>query len=365
MLGTNVAFLNAKKPGFDMTSQRGLILSLLMLIVSLTQAGQIALTDVSIARTDSLSYLEVHLQNKSTSLLRILLWADVYDLTGKYQGRIESGGREIPSLSQASYRFSLSTLTNGIYKALVVGQYYSEDSNKLLRASTLLMEYIAPFEFSGDFVDANYVIRDQIDAPNSREHQKSLSVNDQPASQHVNNTAIESEKNTMAISEEQPSEASQSQNLAMETADDESVYYTVRSGDWLSKLAKLFYGDKTKFMAIFEANRNVLSDPNILFPGQKLKIPLAEYFSYSIKPDDRLSSIAAESYGDSHKFTNSLSANSQRLKNQNQIVPDEVLIILPLKSEETPAIQLLPEERTPGDFWDEYEEVGQSKRRAE
>jgi nucleoid-associated protein YgaU len=49
--------------------------------------------------------------------------------------------------------------------------------------------------------------------------------------------------------------------------------YEVVSGDSLSKIAKQFYGDAAKYPKIFEANRDQLKDPNVIKPGQKLKIP--------------------------------------------------------------------------------------------
>jgi nucleoid-associated protein YgaU len=49
--------------------------------------------------------------------------------------------------------------------------------------------------------------------------------------------------------------------------------YEVVSGDTLSKIAKHFYGDAAKYPKIFEANRDQLKDPNVIKPGQKLKIP--------------------------------------------------------------------------------------------
>lgn len=49
--------------------------------------------------------------------------------------------------------------------------------------------------------------------------------------------------------------------------------YTVKSGDTLSKIAKEQYGDPAEYNRIFEANRNILSDPDKIQPGQELKIP--------------------------------------------------------------------------------------------
>ena len=49
--------------------------------------------------------------------------------------------------------------------------------------------------------------------------------------------------------------------------------YTVKSGDTLSKIAKEFLGDANAYMDIFNANKDQLSDPDKIKPGQVLKIP--------------------------------------------------------------------------------------------
>ncbi|KAA5930318.1 LysM peptidoglycan-binding domain-containing protein [Pantoea sp. Bo_2] len=49
--------------------------------------------------------------------------------------------------------------------------------------------------------------------------------------------------------------------------------YTVKSGDTLSAIAKQFYNDASKYMKIFEANKNILSNPDNIAPGQVLTIP--------------------------------------------------------------------------------------------
>ena len=51
--------------------------------------------------------------------------------------------------------------------------------------------------------------------------------------------------------------------------------YTVKSGDTLSKIAKEHLGDAGAYMDIFNANKDQLSDPDKIKPGQVLKIPQA------------------------------------------------------------------------------------------
>ncbi len=49
--------------------------------------------------------------------------------------------------------------------------------------------------------------------------------------------------------------------------------YTVVSGDSLSAIAKREYGDASKWHAIYEANRDTIKNPDLIHPGQKLRIP--------------------------------------------------------------------------------------------
>ena len=53
----------------------------------------------------------------------------------------------------------------------------------------------------------------------------------------------------------------------------EQTTYTVKAGDTLSKIAKQFLGDANAYMDIFNANKDQLSDPDKIKPGQVLKIP--------------------------------------------------------------------------------------------
>ncbi len=56
---------------------------------------------------------------------------------------------------------------------------------------------------------------------------------------------------------------------------DTSIYHrhTVKSGESLSKIAKHYYGDPMKYKAIFEANTNILKNPDVIHPDQELVIP--------------------------------------------------------------------------------------------
>lgn len=52
-----------------------------------------------------------------------------------------------------------------------------------------------------------------------------------------------------------------------------SKTYTVKAGDTLSKIAKQHLGDANAYMRIYELNRDQLSNPDLIKPGQVLKLP--------------------------------------------------------------------------------------------
>jgi len=63
------------------------------------------------------------------------------------------------------------------------------------------------------------------------------------------------------------------EEITVEAPEPEATFYTVKSGDTLSHIAKDHYGSANKYMTIFNANRPMLSDPDKIYPGQVLRIP--------------------------------------------------------------------------------------------
>jgi nucleoid-associated protein YgaU len=54
----------------------------------------------------------------------------------------------------------------------------------------------------------------------------------------------------------------------------EVEYYVIQKGDTLSAIAQQFLGNANDYPKIFEANREVIKDPDLIYPGQKIRIPL-------------------------------------------------------------------------------------------
>ena len=57
------------------------------------------------------------------------------------------------------------------------------------------------------------------------------------------------------------------------TAWDSTQWHEVVKGDTLSKIAEKYYGDANLYPQIFEANKDILTNPNLIKIGQKLRIP--------------------------------------------------------------------------------------------
>jgi nucleoid-associated protein YgaU len=61
--------------------------------------------------------------------------------------------------------------------------------------------------------------------------------------------------------------------MTVEHTEPEAQFHTVVSGDTLGKIAKTYYGNAMKYPEIFEANKPMLKSPDLIYPGQVLRIP--------------------------------------------------------------------------------------------
>lgn len=61
--------------------------------------------------------------------------------------------------------------------------------------------------------------------------------------------------------------------MDVEYKEPEAQFHTVAKSDTLGKIAKQYYGNAMKYPVIFEANKPMLKDPNLIYPGQVLRIP--------------------------------------------------------------------------------------------
>lgn len=61
--------------------------------------------------------------------------------------------------------------------------------------------------------------------------------------------------------------------VVFEGIQEDDQYYEIKAGDNLSKISKEFYGNPNHYLKIFEANKEVIKDMNLIYPGQKIRIP--------------------------------------------------------------------------------------------
>ncbi len=106
-------------------------------------------------------------------------------------------------------------------------------------------------------------------------------------------------------------------------------YYVVKEGDWLSKIAgyRFIYHDGSKWPVIYEANKELISDPDLIYPGWKLLIPGLN--QYTVIPDDCLWKIASyiSVYNDASQWPKIYEANKDKIKDPDLIYPGQVFTI--------------------------------------
>ena len=109
----------------------------------------------------------------------------------------------------------------------------------------------------------------------------------------------------------------------------ETIVYTVQPNDWLYKIAAIFYGDPTAYSKIVEDNPFVIENPDQIEIGQKLliKIPKGMPIFYTVKEGESLSKIASRFYGDPMKFKDIFFANQDTIEDPDLIKPGQVLNI--------------------------------------
>ena len=84
---------------------------------------------------------------------------------------------------------------------------------------------------------------------------------------------VESQLQTTKATGEPASGSTTAGTSASGTTQVDPAFYTVKSGDNLSKISKQFYGNANGAEQIFEANRPMLTSPDKIYPGQSLRIP--------------------------------------------------------------------------------------------
>lgn len=129
--------------------------------------------------------------------------------------------------------------------------------------------------FGDDDEDAGEKIREHIEEDNPGVEELKVEVENGVAKvsgkakdQSAFEKAILMAGNVAGVSEVQASE------LEAPESEETVEYYEIKSGDTLWAIASKFLGNGSKYTEIFEANREVIKDPDKIYPGQKIRIPM-------------------------------------------------------------------------------------------
>ncbi|WP_328470261.1 LysM peptidoglycan-binding domain-containing protein [Actinoplanes sp. NBC_00393] len=108
--------------------------------------------------------------------------------------------------------------------------------------------------------------------------------------------------------------------------------YTVRSGDSLTRIAQNELGDRDRWTEIFLLNRAVIRNPNRIFPGQVLVLPPRQPTGpiprlYVVKRGDTLSEIARAELGNANRWQEIFALNRDVISNPDRIIPGQILAL--------------------------------------
>lgn len=105
--------------------------------------------------------------------------------------------------------------------------------------------------------------------------------------------------------------------------------YTVKSGDWLAKIAgyPYVYHDPSKWPKIYEPNKDLIKDPDLIYPGWVLFLPGVD--EWKVFPTDCLWKIASylTVYGDASKWPEIYEANKDKIRDPDLIYPGQIFVI--------------------------------------
>jgi nucleoid-associated protein YgaU len=123
--------------------------------------------------------------------------------------------------------------------------------------------------------EASDKIKDYFEADNPGVNDFQVTVKDGVATLSGEAASAEAkEKAVLMVGNLQGVKEVQADSLTAPAGSEKVEYYVIKSGDTLSAIAQRYYGKGSAYPRIFEANREVIKNPDLIYPGQKIRIPL-------------------------------------------------------------------------------------------
>ena len=116
-------------------------------------------------------------------------------------------------------------------------------------------------------------------------------------------------------------------NIDVVVPEPPAVYHTVVKGDTLSKIADVQYGVMRLFDVIFEANKPMLEHPDLIYPGQVLRIPPVPAPTHTVVKGETLGAIAKHWYGQSKAYNEIFEANKGSMASADAVAVGQQLTI--------------------------------------
>lgn len=152
------------------------------------------------------------------------------------------------------------------------------ESNTVTEKTDLIVAHLKKFDLIPDNMTASFegeklVVEGEVNSIQEKNKILATAGNIQGVSEIVDRISItgqEAGSNWGGEATSTPEAETTAEPVAIE---ENKQFYTVKKGDYLSAIAKRVYGNANKYPVIFEANRPMLKDASLIYPGQVLVIP--------------------------------------------------------------------------------------------
>ncbi len=245
--------------------------------------SQLKIGSVDVVRGESATNISVEVENSGTRFLTADIWAEIYAKNGDYVDRFISRSVRLYPGQVASAPIVLQDLRIGKYRAIVAGRYSSPTTFSDVNETSMLVEHVTPFSLSINRKREIVLAQQEKDKPIQAQVFKPTFKERLPVEQLLagRKPVVAQGKKVDVVEKDATIDSSSSVSWAsavdlLKAGNSQprtKRYYTVKRGDWLSKIAKTYYGDALKYSIIFAANRNFIKNPDLIYPGQTLVVP--------------------------------------------------------------------------------------------